>query len=112
VDDRLCLKYSDDQQAYPTDYMVLVRGDKNAMALPLSSMDYAVRRLPKEFRESLRKGSGALYFSSSSKESDETWVALIEKAFAKAHGDYQAIEGGVTGYVLEIRFEVRVNRMI
>jgi hypothetical protein len=76
--------------------MVLVRGDKNAMALPLSEMSYSVRRLPKEFRESLRKGSSALYFSSC-KESDETWVPLIEKAFAKAHGDYQAIEGGVTG---------------
>jgi hypothetical protein len=96
VDDRLALRYSDEQQAHPTDYLVVVRGDKNAMNTPLSDMSYAVQRLPKEFRENLRKGSKALYFGRC-KESEDTWLPLIEKAYAKAHGDYQAIDGGVTG---------------
>lgn len=98
VDDRLALRHSDEQQAHPTDFLVVVKGDKNAMTMPLSEMSYAVQQLPKEFRESLRKGSKALYFGST-KESDETWLPLIEKAFAKCHGDYQAIDGGVTGSV-------------
>jgi hypothetical protein len=96
VDDRLALRYSDDQQAHPTDFLVFTRGDKNAMTTPLAEMSYAVSRLPKDFRESLRKGSNALYFGSC-RDSNETWLPLIEKAYAKAHGDYQAIDGGVTG---------------
>ncbi|KAF1817906.1 cysteine proteinase, partial [Dissoconium aciculare CBS 342.82] len=40
----------------------------------------------------LQKGGEALYFSHC--KSNETWLPLIEKAYAKAHGDYRAIEGG------------------
>jgi hypothetical protein len=96
VDDRLCLRYADDVAKNPTDFLVITRGDKNAMHNPLSDMSYAVQRLPKEFCQSLRKSSSALYFGSC-RESNETWLPLIEKAYAKAHGDYQAIDGGVTG---------------
>ena len=32
---------------------------------------------------------------------DETWLPLLEKAFAKAHGDYSAIEGGFVGEGIE-----------
>jgi len=98
VDDRLCLRYSDDQAQYPTDCLVVTKGDKNALHQPLSDMSYAVQRLPKDFQQSLRKGSNALYFGSC-RESNETWLPLIEKAYAKSHGDYQAIDGGVTGCV-------------
>lgn len=42
--------------------------------------------------ETLQRGGKALYFSHC--KSDETWLPLIEKAYAKAHGDYFAIEGG------------------
>ena len=38
---------------------------------------------------SLQRGAEALYFSHC--KSDETWVPLIEKAYAKAHGDYTAV---------------------
>lgn len=41
-------------------------------------------------------GSKALYFAQCRSE-NETWLPLLEKAFAKAHGDYQAIDGGFTG---------------
>ena len=30
-------------------------------------------------------------------DKSETWLPLLEKAYAKAHGDYGAIEGGWTG---------------
>jgi hypothetical protein len=47
-----------------------------------------------------RKGSKTLYFSSSGEE-NETWVPLIEKAYAKLHGDYAALSGGQATDALE-----------
>ena len=41
-------------------------------------------------------GSGALYFSKS-RDTDETWLPLFEKAYAKAYGDYDAIRWGYPG---------------
>lgn len=32
---------------------------------------------------------------------NETWLPLLEKAYAKAHGDYSAIEGGYGGEGIE-----------
>lgn len=48
---------------------------------------YNILRLEKEYKEKLRKGSNSLYFASC-RESNETWLPLLEKAYAKAHGDY------------------------
>jgi hypothetical protein len=45
-------------------------------------------------------GSEALYFARSSDE-NETWLPLLEKAYAKIHGDYEAIEGGLMGEGVE-----------
>lgn len=42
-------------------------------------------------------GSGALYFSQS-RDPDETWLPLFEKAYAKALGDYDALRWGYPGY--------------
>ena len=49
-----------------------------------------------EYRKTFQSNSDALFFGSCA-HPDETWVPLIEKAFAKAHGDYNAIDGGWPG---------------
>ena len=49
-----------------------------------------------EYRKSNQVGSRALYFAQCRSE-NETWLPLIEKAYAKAHGDFNAIQGGWTG---------------
>ena len=53
-----------------------------------------------EYRKVHQTGSRALYFASCSDE-NETWLPLLEKAWAKAHGDYSSIDGGFTGEAIE-----------
>lgn len=48
------------------------------------------------------KGSKALHFAKCH-DDNETWLPLLEKAYAKAHGDYGAIEGGWAGYAFSAR---------
>lgn len=53
-----------------------------------------------EYRRTFQSNSDALWFGSCA-DPNETWVPLIEKAFAKAHGDYRSINGGWPGEGLE-----------
>lgn len=53
-----------------------------------------------EYRRVWQTGSRALYFAQCA-DPNETWLPLLEKAFAKAHGDYSAIEGGFVGEGIE-----------
>ncbi|KAI2602543.1 cysteine proteinase [Hypoxylon sp. NC1633] len=53
-----------------------------------------------QYRKAYQSGSGALYMAQCEHE-NETWLPLLEKAYAKAHGDYAAIEGGFTGEGIE-----------
>ncbi|KAL4787686.1 hypothetical protein BJX76DRAFT_285250 [Aspergillus varians] len=53
-----------------------------------------------EYRKVWQTGSRALYFAQCVDE-NETWLPLLEKAYAKAHGDYSAIEGGFVGEAVE-----------
>ncbi|KAI1823472.1 hypothetical protein F4861DRAFT_531595 [Xylaria intraflava] len=53
-----------------------------------------------QYRKAYQSGSGALYFAQC-ENANETWLPLLEKAYAKAHGDYQAIESGLTGEGIE-----------
>ncbi|KAJ0396233.1 hypothetical protein ATCC90586_006167 [Pythium insidiosum] len=54
----------------------------------------------KQYVEALQRGSNALHFAKCA-DSNETWLPLLEKAYAKAHGDYSSIEGGFTGEGVE-----------
>ncbi|ETN39894.1 uncharacterized protein HMPREF1541_06120 [Cyphellophora europaea CBS 101466] len=53
-----------------------------------------------EYRKTHQTGSRALYFAQCSDE-NETWLPLLEKAYAKAHGDYSVIHGGFVGEAVE-----------
>lgn len=54
----------------------------------------------KVYRKTYQTGSKALFFAQC-KDQHETWVALLEKAYAKAHGDYGSLAGGWIGEGLE-----------
>ncbi|KIV80694.1 hypothetical protein PV11_08178 [Exophiala sideris] len=53
-----------------------------------------------EYRKAHQTGSRALYFAQCS-DGNETWLPLLEKAYAKAHGDFASIDGGFTGEAIE-----------
>ena len=54
----------------------------------------------KHYRKTYQTGSKALFFAQNLNQ-QETWVPLIEKAYAKAHGDYGSLAGGWIGEGLE-----------
>ncbi len=51
----------------------------------------------------MQTGSKALYFAQC-RDQNETWLPLLEKAYAKAHGDYAAIEFFATGILDKDKF--------
>lgn len=80
IDDQLYLAYGDYAEA-----------DEKLRAVFTTEEDYVA---------AVQKGSKALHFAKCA-DTNETWLPLLEKAFAKAHGDYSAIEGGFTGEGVE-----------
>ncbi|PPR07664.1 hypothetical protein CVT26_001594 [Gymnopilus dilepis] len=53
-----------------------------------------------KYNATARKGSEALYFARPTKEG-ETWIPLVEKAYAKVHGDYASVMYGRTCDAIE-----------
>ncbi|KAH7413026.1 hypothetical protein BKA64DRAFT_703135 [Cadophora sp. MPI-SDFR-AT-0126] len=53
-----------------------------------------------EYRKTYQTGSQSLFFAQC-RDQNETWLPLLEKAYAKAHGDYASLQGGWIGEGLE-----------
>ena len=87
IDDKLYL--------HAPDWWEALRDQKDMFSSNNNSRD-AERR----YRDTLQRGSRALYFAQCRQE-NETWLPLLEKAYAKAHGDYGALEWGFTGEAVE-----------
>lgn len=94
VDDRLFLRVGDGGQLC----IAKEERDSNSNDLKLVKFKASGAYDSENLREALQKGGEALFFARSTKS--ETWIPLIEKAYAKAHGDYQAIGDGATRYVV------------
>ena len=88
IDDKLFLRVGDD------DDLTIVRDWKVD-----KKDDMALKYDDEKLKNALQRGGEALYFSHC--KSNETWLPLIEKAYAKAHGDYCAIEGGFASEGIE-----------
>ncbi|KAK6000845.1 hypothetical protein QM012_003570 [Aureobasidium pullulans] len=79
VDDRLFIHVSDGDDLFVGKYV-----DERQMRSTFNNSNDITK-----LRETLQKGGEALYFA--------TWLPLIEKAYAKAHGDYGSLHGGWVG---------------
>ncbi|GAB7360813.1 hypothetical protein MBLNU230_g0800t1 [Neophaeotheca triangularis] len=90
VDDQLFLKIGDG------DRLLIVNDSGSGRMLNHPSLD---DEDVDQLKERLQKGALALYGSHCN--STQTWLPLLEKAFAKAHGDYFAIEGGFSSEGIE-----------
>ena len=63
--------------------------------------DEIARADPEEsYRKFYQSNSVSLYFAQC-EDPEETWLPLLEKAYAKAHGDFASIEGGFGGEGIE-----------
>ncbi|KAG9567288.1 cysteine proteinase, partial [Aureobasidium melanogenum] len=86
VDDRLFIHVSDGDDLFVGKYV-----DERQMRSTFNNSNDITK-----LRETLQKGGEALYFARC-RDSQDTWLPLIEKAYAKAHGDYGSLHGGWVG---------------
>ncbi|KAI8682544.1 Calpain catalytic domain-containing protein [Fusarium sp. Ph1] len=60
----------------------------------------AAGKKAKLYKKQKQSSSDALFFAKCG-DANETWLPLLEKAFAKIHGDYGALDGGWAGTAVE-----------
>ncbi|KAL6890393.1 hypothetical protein GGI43DRAFT_218990 [Trichoderma evansii] len=83
------------------DFLCLTKSDYDEKHWERVLFDELERSNPEEaYRRVYQSNSSALYFAQC-QHPQETWLPLLEKCYAKAHGDYAAIEGGYGGEGIE-----------
>ncbi|KJZ70831.1 hypothetical protein HIM_09790 [Hirsutella minnesotensis 3608] len=83
------------------DFLYLTKSDYDESLVDRVLFDELQRVDPEEtYRRIYQSNSSALYFAQC-ENPQETWLPLLEKCYAKAHGDYAAIEGGFGGEGIE-----------
>ncbi|KAK2681746.1 hypothetical protein RAB80_003539 [Fusarium oxysporum f. sp. vasinfectum] len=83
------------------DFLYLIKPDYDEGYFDRILFDDIERVDPDEaYRRIFQSNSSALYFAQC-QHPQETWLPLLEKCYAKAHGDYGAIEGGFGGEGIE-----------
>ncbi|QYS95545.1 Calpain-like protease [Trichoderma simmonsii] len=83
------------------DFLYLTKSDYDEKHWERVLFDELERVNPEEaYRKVYQSNSSALYFAQC-QHPQETWLPLLEKCYAKAHGDYAAIEGGYGGEGIE-----------
>lgn len=87
IDDRLFLHVADGEDLFVGRFVDTTTCRKQEV----STSSYDINKL----RENLQRGGEALFFARC-KETSDTWLPLIEKAYSKAHGDYGSTEAGDT----------------
>lgn len=92
IDDRLFIHVSDGEDLFVGKY---VPDEKSYSKREVGTINtgYNIQKL----RDTLQKGGEALFFARCRSDSDSTWLPLLEKAYAKAHGDYFSTHGGQPG---------------
>ncbi len=70
----------------------------------------------RRYKKNNQTGSSSLYFAKCADE-NETWLPLLEKAYAKVHGDYASISGGISGEAVEdltggVTTKILTNRVL
>ncbi|KAG6356919.1 hypothetical protein INS49_014794 [Diaporthe citri] len=94
------------------DNLCLIESDFNAY----SSVYDPSGKKAKKWKDHRQTGSEALFYAKC-EDSNETWLPLLEKAYAKVHGDYESIEGGWPGEGVEdlsggIATTINLNRIL
>ena len=83
------------------DFLYLTKPDYDESYLDRVLFDELERINPEEaYRKIYQTNSSSLYFAQC-QHPQETWLPLLEKSYAKAHGDFAAIEGGFGGEGIE-----------
>ncbi|KAF1730074.1 Calpain-3 [Beauveria bassiana] len=83
------------------DFLYLTKANYDDFQMDRLTFDELEYRNPQEaYKRMFQTNSNSLYFAKCG-HPQETWLPLLEKCYAKAHGDYAAIEGGWTGEGIE-----------